>query len=332
MAVRAAARGRGAAAAAAAGVVLPSGLSIIVGAVTSSAVLLRPEPGPGTLKEVRWGGVRLARLRGGAEVQGRAIGESWELSTLPGHESRVGDRPLTDVLGGPLPFLVKLIDTAKPLSIQVHPDDAYEAGRPGKEEAWVILDAEDGAELLCGLADGVSRAALGEAVAQANAAPDHDAVLIDRLRRHAVKPGTCIVVPAGTVHAIGPGILLMEIQQPVDRTFRLYDYGSGRELHVQHAIAATHVDGQPVTWDPSEAPRVLEGQHVRLFPGRGAATLACADAPQVVVVVRGDAVVTAGSEREELGPGDLLLVRNDAELSASADTTWVRAGLTRAGS
>lgn len=293
--------------------------------MADSPVLVRPEPGPDTLKEVRWGGDRLARLRGGPEAAGRAIGESWELSTMPGAESRAAGRPLHEILGGPLPFLVKLIDTAAPLSIQVHPDDAFEPGRPGKEEAWVILDAAPDAELLCGLVAGTDAAHVAEAIGAANAAPDRDAVLVDMLRRHPVRAGTCILVPAGTVHAIGAGILLMEIQQPVDRTFRLYDYGSGRELHVDRGLAALHPDAQPLVWDPQDDPRPLVGRHVHLEPGRGARALAGSDVPSVVVVVSGQATVAAGSQREHLGPGDLLLVRNDAVLSADDDTLWVRA-------
>lgn len=300
--------------------------------MTDSPVLVRPEPGPETLKEVRWGGDRLARLRGGPELAGRAIGESWELSTMPGAESRAAGRPLSEILGGPLPFLVKLIDTRAALSIQVHPDDAFDPGRPGKEEAWVILDAKEDAELLCGLVPGTDREALAEAVASAIATPDHDAVLVDRLRRHRVRAGTCIVVPAGTVHAIGAGILLMEIQQPVDRTFRLYDYGSGRELHVERGLDAVHPEAQPIVWDPEAQPAVLAGRHVQLDPavsdGESTRTLDAADAPSVVVVVRGEITVVARDERHALGPGDLLLVRSDATIHARRDTLWVRARLT----
>lgn len=298
--------------------------------MTDLSVLVRPQPGPETLKEVRWGGDRLAALRGGAEAAGRTIGESWELSTMAGAESRAAGRPLSEILGGPLPFLVKLIDTAAALSIQVHPDDAFAPGRPGKEEAWVILDAKEDAELLCGLRPGTDRDAFADAVAAANADPAHDSVLVDLLRRHRVRAGTCIVVPAGTVHAIGAGILLMEIQQPVDRTFRLYDYGSGRELHVEQGIAALHPDAQPVVWSPGDERAVLRGAHVELEPGNGDATIPAGETPCVVVSVRGEVEVAAKHEREVLSPGDLVLVRSDATLGAGSDASWVRARLASA--
>ncbi|MEM6996038.1 MAG: hypothetical protein AAF721_36360, partial [Myxococcota bacterium] len=103
--------------------------------------LIRPEPGPTTLKVTRWAGTRLAALRGAEDVAG-AIGESWEFSTLPGSVSRACGEPLDTLLGAPLPWLAKLIDTAAPLSIQVHPTDDVVSGAPGKEEAWIILEAE----------------------------------------------------------------------------------------------------------------------------------------------------------------------------------------------
>ncbi len=293
-----------------------------------SPQLLRPQPGPGTLKEVRWGGRKLAKLRGGPLHADKPIGESWELSTLPGAVSRARGKPLTDLLAGPLPFLVKLIDTAKPLSIQVHPEDDLATGRRGKEEAWVILDAEPGAGLLAGVAEGTTLAQLREAMLAAHDDPAHDSVLIDRLRWHEVTTGMCIVVPAGTVHAIGPGITLMEIQQPVDCTYRLFDYGSGRPLQPDEAIAAMRVDRQPQVWTPGEPPTEVAGAHVRLRPVRGCATVGDdAAAPCVVLAVTGDVQVTCGETSERLRPGDLVLSTGAARVIADDDVLWIDAGL-----
>jgi mannose-6-phosphate isomerase len=224
-----------------------------------------------------------------------------------------------------------LIDTARPLSIQLHPDDEFHPGRPGKEEAWVILDAADDASLLAGLRDEVTRQDLRRALDRAHADPNDDAPLFASLRRVEVHAGMCIVIPAGTVHAIGPGILLMEIQQPVDCTFRLYDYGSGRPLHPEDAMAALHERAQPRIWSPEDPPEPVGGRHVQLQPHRGSGS--GARGPKGVVVVQGDATVSARGDSEHLEAGDLVLARGAATIEASPQTLWVEAGLgPRAGS
>lgn len=138
------------------------------------------------------------------------------------------------------PLLAKFIDAADHLSIQVHPDDAYAhtveaaTGFHGKTEAWYILHAEPGAELLHGLNATTSREAFAAAIA--------DGTVLQLMRRVAVKPGDTIFVPAGMLHAINAGILLFEIQQTSDLTYRVYDYdrrdaqGQTRELHLEKAL------------------------------------------------------------------------------------------------
>ncbi|MEZ4382560.1 MAG: class I mannose-6-phosphate isomerase [Nannocystaceae bacterium] len=279
-----------------------------------TARLLRPEPGPDTLKVTRWGGRRLATLRGGPEHVGASVGESWELSTLPGRVSRVDGRPLDARLGGPLPFLAKLIDTALPLSVQVHPDDRP-AG-PGKEEAWMILDAEPDAALWAGLAPGVSVDHFVAAAAAARADRSHERALFDRLRAIPARPGTILLVPAGTVHAIGGGVLLAEIQQPTDCTFRIYDYHSGRDLHIDDAARTLRTDAQPVIWTTDDAPRTLTGKHLTLEILTAGAHRLDSAAPRLVAVVRGAATI-AGAALETgalalLLPGTDLLEVGDA--------------------
>jgi mannose-6-phosphate isomerase len=132
---------------------------------------------------------------------------------------------------GPQPILVKFIFTSARLSVQVHPDNAYALARdgvPGKSEMWYILRAEPGAQLALGLREPVTRDALREAA---------EAGQVEQLLQwFPVNPGQVIFIPPGTVHAIGPGITLCEIQQNSDITYRLYDYGRGRELHVDKAL------------------------------------------------------------------------------------------------
>jgi mannose-6-phosphate isomerase class I len=268
-------------------------------------LLLRPERGPATLKVTRWGGTRLAALRG--DPGAGTVGESWEFSTLPGSESAALGHPLGALLSAPLPFLAKLIDTALPLSVQVHPDDRRDPDHPGsmlpgKEEAWLILAADPGARLWAGLKPGLSR----DELARAARAGDP---LLACLTEHVAEPGMCVLVPAGTVHAIGGGLLLAEIQQPSDCTYRLYDYGSGRPLHLEEALAATDLAASPQIWRPSDPPRTLRGKHVDvelLGPGEHRRD---PDAPCLLIGVRDRAHASAGGEREPLAPGDLLLAR-----------------------
>jgi mannose-6-phosphate isomerase len=142
--------------------------------------------------------------------------------------------------GADFPLLAKFIDAADHLSVQVHPDDAYAhreeaaSGFHGKTEAWYILHAEPGATLLHGLRAPSDRAALGAAVAEGR--------LLDLVRAVPVAPGDTLFVPAGTIHAINAGIMLFEIQQKSDLTYRVYDYdrrdalGQPRELHLERAL------------------------------------------------------------------------------------------------
>lgn len=270
--------------------------------------MLRPQAGPHTLKGRRWGGERLARLRGAAghdaAPDADPIGESWEFSTLPGSESRADDRPLSEVLGHSLPFLAKLIDTRSALSIQVHPDDDPAAGTPGKEEAWIILDADEGAHVLAGTREGIDHATLEARTRAAVADPDRGPELIDSLDKIDLHRGTIVLVPARTVHAIGGGVLLAEIQQPSDCTYRLFDYGSGRDIHPDQALAAASVEARPVVWRDGEAPATLAGKHLDLRPCPAGTHEFDATADEhLVVVVHGTATVG----EETLAPGDLCL-------------------------
>lgn len=269
----------------------------------SAPWLIAPEPGPETLVEVRWGGSRLGALRGAA---GRAIGESWEFSTLPGRESRANGRPLPEVLGRPLGFLAKLIDTRLPLSIQVHPAAEPASGWGGKEEAWIVLDADPGAEVLAGLAPGVGARELVQGARDALEAGQADA-LISKLRRIPVQCGSVVLVPSGTLHSIGANVLLAEIQQPADRTLRLYDWGSGRPLQVEAALAAVELHAHAQVWQPHEVPRPLRGAHVALSVlGSGHHRLDVAS-ELLVVPVRGACELETGGQRARAARGELRL-------------------------
>ena len=173
--------------------------------------------------EKPWGRTDLAGVFGGSS--NRRIGEIWF------------EHPaLQD-----LPLLVKYIFTSEKLSVQVHPndDEAHNRGLArGKNECWYILDAEEGATLGLGLKSEVSADEL-----RASAI---DGSIEELMDWRPVAPGDFFYVPAGTVHAIGAGIMLLEVQQNSDVTYRLYDYGRPRELHLNDGIAVSRPDEYPL--------------------------------------------------------------------------------------
>lgn len=191
-----------------------------------------------------WGGDALSTLFG-KDIPGPLTGEALEASTLHGMESIAEDgRTLTEIAGGPLPLLLKLLCAREALSVQVHPDDAYagahEGGKLGKAEAWLILHAEPGAKLVYGLTPGTDVRALTPAQMESH------------LRWIPVSAGDVLDIPAGMVHAIGPGIVLYEIQQTSDVTYRFWDWdrrdaqGNPRPLHFQKACDVARADLQGV--------------------------------------------------------------------------------------
>lgn len=223
-------------------------------------------------KAAIWGGHRL-KAEYGKHSELPSIAETWELSCHPQGESTVASGPFqgstlseylrklgpeavgTRVKGAEFPILVKFIDAAERLSVQVHPDDAYARrveGQAGKNEMWYILDCEPGAQLLFGLKESCTREELEKAI--------RENTLVEQMRAVPVQKGDVYFIPAGTLHAIGKGILVAEIQQSSDVTYRVYDYGrlgqdgKPRQLHVEKALAVADTVSRPVESSP-EGPR-----------------------------------------------------------------------------
>jgi mannose-6-phosphate isomerase len=208
--------------------------------------------------------------------------------------------------GEALPLLVKYIFTSERLSIQVHPNDqqARERGLPqGKNECWYILDAEPDAALGLGLKRELSPDALRTAAV--------DGSLEELIDWRPVRPGDFFYVPAGTIHAIGAGISLLEFQQNADVTYRLYDYGRPRELHLDHAVAVARREPYPddlAQHVSADEERVLvDGPQFMLVQTRADAF---ADRQRWVIPLRGQVrsggeVATAG-ECLLLNPGEAL--------------------------
>ena len=234
------------------------------------------------LEERVWGGRRLARY-GRRLPEGVSIGESWEIAGFPEGGSVVErgpyrGQPLGDLahshavelvgdvaaLPGVFPLLVKLLDATTCLSVQLHPGDdearALEGGgaqKNGKTEAWLILEADPGAEIIHGLAPGVEPQAFFERMEGLRGGRLPAAEERTLFRWVPVRPGDVVFVPAGTVHALGSGVVLAEVQQASDITYRIYDWGRrddrgrSRELHVEKARRVRR-------------PRDVECPHVRI--------------------------------------------------------------------
>ncbi|MDP8995255.1 MAG: class I mannose-6-phosphate isomerase, partial [Pseudomonadota bacterium] len=166
-------------------------------------------------------------------------------AAVPESEEPVGEIWFEDPQGGVPPLLVKYLFTSEALSIQVHPDEARAraAGhRCGKDEAWLVLAAEEGARLGLGMRRPVGRDELRAAAVEGR---------VERLIGwRKVKAGDNFYAPAGTVHALGAGLTVVEVQRNVDVTYRLYDYGRPRELHVEEAVRAAI----PQPWAPASRP------------------------------------------------------------------------------
>lgn len=204
------------------------------------------------LKRVIWGGSRIPQYKG-IETYMQNVGESWELSAVPGHVSVVDRGPyrgktLDELVadfgesllgsgnieryGNHFPLLVKFIDAAQDLSVQVHPGDELARRRhkaSGKNEMWSIIEADNGARIYSGFSHKIDKAEFKRRVA--------DNTIMEVVAAHDSRPGDTFFIPSGRIHSIGAGNLLVEIQQSSDITYRIYDFdrrdenGKPRELH-----------------------------------------------------------------------------------------------------
>jgi mannose-6-phosphate isomerase len=280
-----------------------------------------------------WGG-RALETRPGIALPPGKIGETWELVDRPGENSLVATGGLAglalhelvqrhgkDLLGkvpagkdGRFPLLVKYIDAADNLSVQVHPCDASAAGIPGAEaktEAWYVLDARPGSLLYAGVRPEVTAREF-ERVA---AGPE----VLDMLLAWPARPGDCMLVPGGTVHAIGAGVTILEVQQNSDTTYRLWDWGrEGRATHVEQALRCVRY-GEPER--PPIAPRWfreedVEVAHLARSQGFGMNALRITRPVRrstfsqfnVYAVIAGHGTLRWNERRVPLAPGDVWLV------------------------
>lgn len=211
-------------------------------------------------KQLIWGGNKIARFKH-TDIKIDNVGESWELSAVPGNESVVSDckglegRTITDLIAeygasllgtrvyqngqNSFPLLIKFIDAQRDLSVQVHPNDQLARLRhnsPGKTEMWYLLEAENDAKIHCGWSASLTPDSYRQCILDCN--------IMDYVASYNSVAGQFYFVKAGTIHAIGSGNLVAEIQQTSDVTYRVYDYGrlgidgKPRQLHTELACDA----------------------------------------------------------------------------------------------
>lgn len=234
------------------------------------------------LKSVIWGGERIAPFKG-IDTDQHQIGESWEISAVPGHISVVDRGPLkgktlTELIetygadligsdnyrryGSTFPLLIKIIDAKTDLSVQVHPDDTLAMTRHnayGKTEIWHIIDAYNNAKIYTGFKNNITAEEYEHRVA--------DNTIMDVIAAYDSAPGSTFFLPAGRIHAIGAGNFLAEVQQTSDITYRIYDYdrrdkdGNPRELHTQQAKDAIDYTVYPDYESHPDGPLLAECQY-----------------------------------------------------------------------
>lgn len=288
------------------------------------------------IKDYIWGGTKL-RDEFGKECKLERLAESWELSCHKDGGSVIAngeyagktlaeyieERPET--LGTNcgrfefFPVLIKLIDACDNLSVQVHPDNEYAQrveGEYGKTEMWYIVDCDEGASLIYGFKEEISKEDFREAI-ETN-------TLLDKVNSVPVKKGDVFFINSGTLHAIGRGILIAEIQQNSNTTYRVYDYGrvgtdgKPRELHIEKALDVTNLT--PAEPYKLPDPQKLEGRTVRQLADCEyftvsreeveTETLLCADEASFnhVLVLEGDAALVSDFGEVKLKKGSSVFV------------------------
>jgi mannose-6-phosphate isomerase len=316
-------------------------------------------------KERVWGGRKIETLYGKALPAGRPIGESWEISDRPGDVSVIANGPLAgkdlrwlmehhrqQLLGraetgeGRFPLLIKILDAQDTLSLQVHPPAprAVELGGEPKTEMWFIADAGPESELFVGLKKGTTRQAFENKL--------RDGSVAECFHRVPVCAGDAMFLPSGRVHAIGSGLVIFEIQQNSDTTYRVFDWnrkgldGKPRELHVEQGLASIDFEDfepelvshqaqsvgssviRPLTKDPLFNVELVTMKETESMP------LGLRSTFRIIGVVQGRvAVVSVDGEAIELTAGRFCLipagVRTELWLQAGSKTLMISPGTAR---
>ena len=319
-----------------------------------------------------WGGRKLETVFGKLIPADKPIGESWELYDFPpgicdntGNwtSAAVAEGPLAgrtlhqlieqfgpDLLGsaqpvGPhkqFPLLIKFLDAREDLSVQVHPDEKYAAENDNahlKTEAWYVIQNDPGARLLKGLAPGTTKDHFHHAI--------HAGTVEQHIQAIPVKPGQCFYLPSGTVHALGAGILVAEVQTPSDTTFRVFDFnrvepatGKPRTLHVDQAMACIDFTGSPEADQPrthvaglhTTVSRLVTSPYFKIEKVRfadGVEQPVASTEPTVWIMLEGHVQLTVkNGPTVHAHPGDTLLlpaVMDQPKVKTLNDCVWLEA-------
>ncbi len=300
-------------------------------------------------RPVVWGGTRLSTEFGKRLPHGQRIGESFEISAVPGMESYVAAGPFqgqnirdlameygADLLGsdvlkrykGEFPLLIKLLDANDDLSIQVHPDDTYaranQLGNFGKMEAWFVLRSVNG-RVASGLREGVDQEALVSAI--------QGETVEDVVEFHSVKEGDIVYLKPGSVHALCSGVMVYEVQQSSSITFRLYDYnrpeadGTLRELHIDQSLDVIHFGEPAIIPAPVEASIAVNSEHFVLEQFSGGLTRqhAARDSFSCLTVISGQIDIIADKANESLGLAETVFIPagRSYEVSSPAESKYL---------
>lgn len=306
-------------------------------------------------KDYLWGGTKL-KVEYGKKTDLDIVAESWELSTHPDGQSVVASGPEAgktlseyidslgeDCLGTKgkefefFPILIKLIDAKQPLSIQVHPDNEYALRvekEYGKTEMWYILDCEPGATLYFGVNKEISK--------EEFACRIQNHTLLDVLKKVPVHKGDVFFIQAGTIHAIGEGIQICEIQQNSNTTYRVYDYGrvgkdgKPRELHIEKAIDVSNLTpiesnfkpcGPTIKDENATTSMLATCDYFTTFETTlKGTTVIPVDEESFgsIVMIEGSATLDDGTTRLEVKKGDsVFITANNEDVTVTGDCQWI---------
>jgi len=282
-------------------------------------------------KQRIWGGQKLREFFNKDIPPFEKIGESWELADLPDDKSVVANGELAgqtlssviekypkEITGdenfsGPFPLLIKFLDAEDILSVQVHPDSQtcrrMGKGEP-KTECWYIISAVSGAVIYKGLKKGITKEEFAEAIKRGSVA--------ELLAKVPVEAGQCHLLPAGTAHSIGAGLLIAEIQTPSDTTYRVFDFnrvdntGKARPLHIEEALESIHFDASGDNLSVTTVGRLVDSKYFKMDKGRqakGCELLLSQGKMKTLIVLAGSGTILGADEISvEFKAGDCLLV------------------------